>query len=455
LKIIIVGAGEVGFNIASRLAVENKDVVVIDRDPVAIRRVSDNIDVQVVKGSGSSPSALKEAGIKEAEILLAVTDSDEANLVACLVSNIISPTTKKLARIRNSDYDEYYNNFREKAPHIDTVINPEIEVVKTIERLMSVPGAVDVGELADGRVKLVGIRLDKDARLAGSRLSDLPGKIGGARLLIAAIIRNDEDLIIPRGDDRLEPGDIVYFISEEDKLLETLKAFDKLTQPLKRVMIIGAGSIGTRLAALLEKKSIYTKIVEKNQLRCAELADQMNKVVVLHGDGSDQSLLIEENIQDMDFVVTLTNDEETNILVSLLSKRLGARNTITKVSRFSYMPLMSTIGIEQVVSSRLSAVNTILQHIRKGKVLSVISIMGEQAEVMEAEALETSDIVGKPLKDFPFPKGALLIGIIRKESIIIPSGSSVVEPDDRIIIFAKRDAVPSIEKILTVKLEFF
>jgi trk system potassium uptake protein TrkA len=238
-------------------------------------------------------------------------------------------------------------------------------------------------------------------------------------------------------------------------LLETLKAFDKLAQPLKRVMIIGAGSIGTRLATLLEKKSIYTKIVEKNQLRCAELADQMNKVVVLHGDGSDQSLLIEENIQDMDFVVTLTDDEETNILVSLLSKRLGARNTITKVSRFSYLPLMSTIGIEQVVSSRLSAVNTILQHIRKGKVLSVISIMGEQAEVMEAQALETSDIVGKPLKDFPFPKGALLIGIIRKESIIIPSGSSVVEPDDRIIIFAKRDAVPSIEKILTVKLEFF
>ncbi len=455
MKIIIVGAGEVGFNIASRLAVENKDVVVIDKDPVAIRRVSDNIDVQVVKGSGSSPSALKEAGIKEAEILLAVTNSDETNLVACLVSNIISPTTKKLARIRNSDYDEYHNNFSENAPHIDTVINPEIEVVKTIDRLMSVPGAVDVGELADGRVKLVGIRLDKDARLAGSRLSDLPGKIGGARLLIAAIIRNDEDLIIPRGNDRLQPGDIVYFISEEDKLLETLKDFDKLAQPLKRVMIIGAGSIGTRLATLLEKKSIYTKIVEKNQLRCTELADQMNKVVVLHGDGSDQSLLIEENIQDMDFVVTLTEDEETNILVSLLSKRLGARSTITKVSRFSYMPLMSTIGIEQVVSSRLSAVNTILQHIRKGKVLSVISIMGEQAEVMEAQALETSDIVGKPLKDFPFPKGALLVGIIRKESIIIPSGSSVVEPDDRIIIFAKRDAVPSIEKILTVKLEFF
>ncbi len=205
---------------------------------------------------------------------------------------------------------------------------------------------------------------------------------------------------------------------------------------------------------LLEKKAIRL-IVEKSQIRCTELADQMNKVVVLHGDGSDQSLLIEENIQDMDFVVTLTDDEETNILVSLLSKRLGARNTITKVSRFSYLPLMSTIGIEQVVSSRLSAVNTILQHIRKGKVLSVISIMGEQAEVMEAQALATSDIVGKPLKEFPFPKGALLIGIIRNESIIIPSGSSVVEPDDRIIIFAKRDAVPSIEKILTVKLEFF
>lgn len=454
MKIVIVGAGEVGYHIASRLVIENKDVVVIDKNSDAIRRVSDNIDVQTINGSGSSPVVLEEAGLKEAEILLAVTDSDETNLVACLVANIISPSTKKLARLRDADYDAYYDTFREYAPHIDTVINPEIEVVKTIDRLMSVPGAVDVGEFADGRVKFVGIYLDKDARLAGARLSELSDRIGENRPLIASIIR-DEELIIPRGDNRLLPGDLVYFISEEHKLIETLSIFDKHAHPLNRVLIVGGGRIGYRLAGLLEEKSIYTKIIEKKPDRCALLADKMNKSIILCGDGSDQGLLNEENIQGMDVVVTLTADEETNILTSLLVKQMGARKTVTKIDKFSYFPLMSVIGLEQVVSPRLSAINSILQHVRRGKVLSAISIKGEQAEVMEAVALETSDIVGKPLRKISFPKGALVTGIIRKEEVIIPSGDSVIEPEDRIIIFSMKTAVPKIEKILAVKLEYF
>ncbi|MBT3310966.1 MAG: Trk system potassium transporter TrkA [Desulfobacterales bacterium] len=454
MKIVIVGAGEVGFHIASRLALESKDVVVIDNDPEAIRRVSDNIDVSVVTGSGSSPVVLEAAGIKEAEILLAVTDSDGSNLVACLVADIISPATKKLARIRNADYDEYHSSFRENPPHIDTVINPEIEVVNTIDRLMSVPGAVEVGEFADGRVKLVGISLDENARLAGARLSDLPTILGRHTPLIAAIVR-DEKLIIPRGNDKLLTGDLVYFISEENKLTDTLTVFDKHAKPLKRVLIVGGGRIGFRLANHLENKSIYTKIIEKDPERCINIAERLNKTIVLNGDGSDQSLLIEENIQDMDFVVTLTNDEETNIIVSLLAKRMGAVDTVTKISKFSYFPLMTAIGIKQVVSTRLSAINSILQHIRKGKVISAISIKDEQAEVLEAVALETSDIVGKPLKDISFPKGAILIGIIHGEGITIPSGESVIQPGDRIIIFARKKAVSDIEKILTVKLEFF
>lgn len=454
MKIVIVGAGEVGFQIASRLALENKEVVVIDKDPVAIRRVSENIDVQVVEGSGSSPMILEEAGIKEADILLAVTNSDETNLVACLATDAISLTTKKLARVRDAAFDKYHDTFREHAPHIDTVINPEIEAVKTIDRFMSMPGAVDVGELAEGRLKFIGINLSKDSRLAGVRLSKLPVIAGKERLLIAAVVR-DEKLIIPRGDDRLMPDDLVYFISEEDKLVSTLSIFGKHVEPLRRALIVGGGRLGFRLARLLEERSINTKIIEKEQGRCTELAEQLNKTVVLHGDGSDQELLSEENIQDMDVVITLTDDEQTNILVSLLAKRMGARKTITKISKFSYFPLMSTIGIEQVVSTRLSAINTILQHIRRGKVLSDISIKSEQAEVMEVVALETSDIVGKPLKNISFPKGALVVSIIRNDNVIIPSGESVIEPDDRIIIFATRKAVPKIEKILTVKLEYF
>lgn len=454
MKVVIVGAGEVGFHVASRLSHENKDVVVIDKDGDAIRRISDNIDVQVITGSGSSPVSLEEAGIKEAEILLAVTNSDETNLVACLVANIISPYTKKLARIRNADFDKYHAIFRDHAPHIDTLINPEIEVVKTIDRLMNMPGAVDVGNFANGRVKFIGINLDKEARLAGSRLDEIPALLGKQGPLIAAVIR-DEELIIPSGDDRLMPGDLVYFISEEDKILDTLTIFDKHAEPVKRVLIVGGGRIGSRLAVLLDDKPVYTKIIEKNPDRCAKLAEKLNKVVVLHGDGSDQGLLKEENVQEMDFVITLTNDEEINILASLLAKRMGARKTITKISKFSYFSLMSMVGIEQVVSPRLSAINTILQHIRRGKVLSSISIKGEQAEFMEAVALETSEIVGKPLKNISFPKGALVTSIIRNDNIIIPSGDSIIEPDDRIIIFATRQAIPKIEKILTVKLEYF
>jgi trk system potassium uptake protein TrkA len=454
LKVIIIGAGEVGFNVASRFALENKDVVVIDIDAAAIRNVSENIDVQVLQGSGSSPVLLEEAGIKEADILLAVTDSDEVNLVACLAADILSPTTKKLARLRSADYDPYHGVLKEKAPRIDTIINPEIEVVKSIDRLMSIPGAADIGEFADGRVKVVGVYIDADAPLAGIQLSDYERAATTVRPLIAAIIRN-ERLIIPAGGDVLRTGDLAYFISERESLVATLKLFGKHAEKVRRVLIVGGGRIGYRLAAHLETQDIYVKIIEKAPQRCLFLSEHLNKAVILNGDGSDQQLLQEENIQEMDAVVTLTSDEETNILVSLLAKQMGARKAITKISKFSYFPLMKAIGIERVVSPRLSAINTILQHIRKGKVLSAIAIKGEQAEVLEAVALETSDIVGIPLKNLSFPKDALVIGIIRNDEVLIPTGESIIMPNDRIIIFATRLAVPKVEKILSVKLEYF
>lgn len=454
MKVIIVGAGEVGFHIAGRLALENKDVVLIDKDMDSIRRVTDHIDVQTVHGSGSSPAILDEAGIRGAEILLAVTDSDETNLVACLAAHIISPTTKKLARLRDAAYDPYHQTFQDNPPHIDTIINPEIEVVNTIHRLLSVPGAVDVSDFENGRIKFVGVTLDAGSRMAGAALSELPAIFGDARPLIAAIVRNEE-LIVPGGNDRLKPNDLVYFICKQDVLPETLRMFDKHDAPLNRVLIIGGGRIGYRLAALLEQNSIHTKIIERSNERCNVLAQTLNKTVVLCGDGSDQELLKEENIQDMDSLVAVTDNEETNILVSLLGRRMGARNSITKISRFSYFPLLSTIGVDQVVSTRLSAISSILQHVRKGKILSTTMLKGEQAEVLEAVALETSGIVGKPIKKLAFPKDALLVSVIREENIIIPTGNTVVKPGDKVIIFAKRQAVAKIEKILTVKLEFF
>ena len=454
MKIIIVGAGEVGFHIASHLALENKDVVVVDNSAEALRRVSDNLDVQVLRGSGSSPVVLEEAGLRSAEILLAVTNSDEANLVACLMANMISPSTRKLARVRNADYDEFHDTLREKAPHIDTVINPDIEVVKTIHGMLMVPGAVEVGEFADGRMKFVGIHLDAESPFNGVKLMDLPGQLSAAAPLIAAIVR-DEELIIPRGKDCLQAGDLIYFITAGDMLEETLAVFGKQEAPLKRVLIVGGGRIGFRLAAMLEDDPLSCKIVEKKPSQCDMLAERLNKAVVLHGDGSDQGLLTEENVSNMDAVVTLTNDEETNILTSLLARRMGVRKCITRISKFSYFPLMNSIGIERVVSPRLSAINSILQHVRRGKVLAAMSIKGEQAEIMEAVALDTSSIVAKPLHTVGIPKGALVAAVMRQDEIIIPSGDTVIAPDDRVIIVARREAIPKVEKILAVKLEFF
>jgi trk system potassium uptake protein TrkA len=454
LKVIIVGAGEVGYHIASHLAVENKDVVVVDKNPEAIRRVADSTDVQTIVGSGGSPRVLEEAGLKDAEILLAVTDSDETNLVACLMADLVSPSTKKLARIRDADYDSYVDIFRENSPHVDTLINPETEVVKTIQQLMRYPGAADVEDFADGRVKFVGIYLDEGAQVLDIPLMGLSDQIGEKMPLIAAVIR-DETLTIPHGNFKLKPGDLVYFITKEERLLDTLKVFEKQRESVRRALIIGGGQIGLRLALQLEGSGTHTKLIDRDPERCEHLADRLNKVIVICGDGSDQNLLEEENVRDIDMVITVTGDEETNILSSLLAKRMGAKKTITRISKFSYFPLVSAIGMEQVVSPRLSAVNTILQHVRRGKVLSARSIKEAEAEVMEAVAMETSDIVGKPLSKLDLPKGALVTAIIREKEVVIPSGESVIAPGDRIVLFTLKEAVARIEKILAVKLEFF
>ena len=454
MKIVIVGAGEVGFHIASRLALEKKDVVVIDNNAGALHRVFETLDVQTVHGSGSSPSVLEGAGIKGADILLAVTSSDEINLVASIFTNILSPATIKLARIRSEEYLLYNDLLKHNPYNIDVIIHPEVEAVRAVEKILSVPGAVDVGEFADGRIKLIGVRLEADCPVAGTRLADLKHKTRKKKILVAAIIRN-EKLIIPSGDDQILEQDLIYFISEEKELKTALKIFGKRAEPFKRVLIVGGGKLGLKLAKALEGHSIYTKLIEKDPDRCSELAEHLDKVIVLQGDGSDQDLLQEENVQDMDVVATLTGDDENNILISLLAKRMGARKALTRISKFSYFPLVSAIGLEHVVNPRFAAIDTILQYVRRGKVLSAKALKGEEAEVLEAIALESSDIVRKPLKLIPFPKGALVVAIIRGDEVIIPTGDSVILPQDRIIIFSTRQGIPQVEKALMVKLEYF
>ncbi|KPA16712.1 potassium transporter peripheral membrane protein [Candidatus Magnetomorum sp. HK-1] len=454
MKVVIIGAGEVGFHIASRIAFEQKEVVVIDTNEDALRRVSESIDVQAIKGSGSSPSVLKQAGIEGANILLAVTDSDQINIVACLFADYISPQTIKLVRLRDPDFTLYQDALQTFSPHIHTIINPDVEAVRTIERFMSVPGAVDVSDFADGKIQLIGIRLEKESPLLGKKLMDMPRMENAGHFLIAAVIRK-EMLIIPRGNDMLDESDLVYIVCESQYLTQTMNMLKVDITPVRRVMLIGGGRIGSKMAISLEQKSIKTKIIEKDPQVCQKLAEKLDKVMVLQGDGTDQSLLIEENVQDMDMVITLTGDEEINILSSLLAKRMGARSNITRISKFSYFPLVEAIGIDHIVSPRLSAVNTILQHIRDGNVLSAVSIKGEQAEVLEANVPENSKVCGKMLQKIPFPKGALVVGIVRNNDAFIPTGSSIIQINDRIIIFAVREVIPKIEKLLTVQLKYY
>lgn len=452
MKIIIVGAGEVGFHIAQRLSEESHDVVLIDKDPEKIRRITEDLDVQAILGSGTSPEMLKNTGITDADMLVAATDSDEVNLIACLLARHLNQYILKVARVRNPEYLQIKNLFSPELLGIDQIINPESVMVETIRNLMMVPGASDVIDFVDGRVKLIGVTIKPDSPFVDRQLLSFKGMEG--KLLVGAIVRG-EQVFIPHGQDTIQANDLVYVVVRSDELSNIFSFFDIKDEGLRRVIIVGAGETGTALATALDQTKINVKIIEKDNQKCASLSEKLEKVTVIHGDGTDRNLLLEENIADVDFMVAITGDEESNVLISLQGKALGVKKTVTRISKLSYIPLVSAIGIDTVVSPRLSAIRAILQYIRRGKIISVAPLKGEHAEAIEAEALETSDIVNRPLSKVKFPKGALVAAVVRGEEIIIPRGQSVIKEKDRLIIFALQEVIPKLEKLLTVRLEYF
>lgn len=452
MKIIILGAGEVGFHIAQKLSEESQDVVLIDKDPLQIKRISENLDVQALLGSGTSPQVLKDAGIKEADLLVAATDSDEVNLISCLLARNLNQYILKVARIRNKEYLEEKDLFGPDLLGIDHIINPQSVMVETILTLMGVPGASDVIDFVGGQVKLIGLAVHKNSHFIGQQLLSFKGL--EEKLLVGAIVRGNQ-VVIPRGKDTILAGDLVYVVVRNDELNQVLALFDINQETLRRVIIVGAGQTGTALATALDHSKLHVKIIDNDNEKCTALAEKLERVIVINGDGRDKDLLLEENIGDVDVMVAITGDEESNVLISLLAKGLGAKRTITRVSKLSYIPLVSAIGLDTVVSPRLSAVRAILQYIRRGKIISVAPLKGEHAEAIEAEALETSDIVNVPLSKVKFPKGAIVGAIVRGEQIIIPRGDNVIMPGDHLIIFALKQVIPKLEKLLTVKIEYF
>ncbi len=453
MRVLIVGAGEVGFHTALRLSSERHDVIVVDLSASRIREVAERMDVQTLVASGSSPLALQEAGVEHADMVVAVTDSDEVNMVACLYARLLAPSATRVARIRETDYLTMPEAFGPDHLDVASVINPEREVATQILNFLKVPAASSVTDFAGGKVKLLGLRVPAASPLVGSRMAQLRSPDGPV-FLVAAIER-DGEMIVPRGEDILLSGDLAHLVARARDVDQVLTHFGLSNQPVRNMVVVGGGTIGRMVAAGAQAMGIKVRIIEKDPRRCRRIAEDLDGVVVLSGDGTDVTLLREENIGSTDVFAALTDDEEDNILMALLGNKMGARRTVTRVAHVGYVPLITSLGLDLVVSPRFAAAGAIVSYMRKGKVLSVASLKDSGAEVIEVEALATSGVVGKPLAKVKMPRGALLAAVSREGEVIIPTGTTVVQPGDHLVLFLLPDVWRKMEKLLTVRLEYF
>lgn len=453
MSIIIIGAGQIGQFIATKLAAENKDVIVIDEDESKIASLGKELDVKVLHGNGTSPTVLREANIKEAQMVIAVTDSDEVNLLSCTVADQLAAAPITVARVRNPDFYHPHDEETLKKLNIDLMINPDKEAADNILGILSVPGAVDVMDFFGGRMKLVGVRVGCKTEITGELLENLHLSSNGKHILLSAIIR-DKETMIPTGKNRILAGDTIYFVTEPDNTKNAMKLFGIEMKPIEKVMIYGGSFIGLYLAKFLEKKDIQVKMIEPNPGLCSKLVRNLDKCAVLNDTATNQEFLVQENVGDMNAFIAVTDDDENNVLSALLAKSLGCKWVIALTNKADYFPLVTTIGVDVAVSPRLIANGKILHFVRQGKVLSV-SPIHEDIEILEFEALETSDIVNIPIKNAKLPKESIILSIERGGKIIIPHGETVIIPRDKILIESSTKAIPKIEKLFTVKLEYF
>lgn len=445
MHVIIVGAGEVGYQIAKFLTLEKVDVVVIDQDRAKLRRISEELDVAVIEGGGGDPSVLKEAEAERADILLAVTNSDETNMISCLLGKAMFNIPRKIARIRNPDYFFNKNLLGPENLDIDPAINPELEVAKAIGRLLEIPFATEVEDFEEGTAKVIGFKVDPMNPMIGKSLKDLKQESG--ENFIIGIIEREDRVIIPSGSDIIKEGDIIYLPIRKTDIADIAKTLGVSTRPSKRIMIAGGGRIGYYIASMMEGKADI-KIIEKDPKRCKFLSESLGRSLILNGDCADQNLLLEENIEDMDVFVAVTNNEELNIMSSLLARKLGVKKSIVIVNRTDYIPLAHSLGLQAVLSPRLITASTILRYVRKGDILSLTAIAEDRAEIIESGIGNSSGLKDKTLKEVELPKNTLIGMIIRDNKIMIPSGSDAFRRGDKLIIFTLRDSIKEMEKVL-------
>jgi trk system potassium uptake protein TrkA len=458
MKILILGAGQVGGTLAENLASENFDITVVDTNGDRLRELRDRLDIQTIEGMASRPDVLRAAGAQDADMLVAVTNSDEVNMVACQVSFSLFKTPTKIARIRASAYTTQAGGlFSKEHMPIDVLINPEQVVTEHIERLIQFPGALQVLDFAQGRAQLVAVKAYEDGPLVGQALATLREHVPGVDTRVAAIFRRDR-AIMPQGDTIIEADDEVFFIAAKRDITAVMSELRGLEAPYKRIIIAGGGHIGERLAKVTAKGH-HVKIIEYDASRAMALADALDGAVVIQGDATDGDLLMNENIERTDVFCALTNDDEANIMSSMLAKRLGARKVMTLISKPAYVDLVQGGVIDVAISPQQATISELLAYVRRGDVARVHSLRRGAAEAMEAIAhgdSHSSKVVGRRLDEIRLPPGASIGALVRGDDVLIAHDSVVVESDDHVLLFlTDKRQVRAVENLFQVGLNFF
>jgi trk system potassium uptake protein TrkA len=458
MNIIILGAGQVGSSVAENLSSEANDITLVDSDAVILNDLSDRMDIQTIVGHASHPDVLKQAGIRDADMLVAVTNSDETNIVACQIAHSLFHTPTKIARVRSQEYLKYEELFNDKNLPIDVLISPEQLIAEHIQRLIEYPGALQVVDFAGGRARLVGVKAYYGGPLVGHELSDLRKHMPSIDSRVAAIFRRGKG-IVPDGHQVIEADDEVFFIAAKKDIRAVMSELRKLDKPIKHIMLAGGGNIGRQLAQSLEGK-YNVKLIERDARRADELSCELDKTIVLRGDTADENLLLEENIDQMDVFCALTNDDEANILSSMLAKRLGAGKVMSLINRHAYVDLMESEGaIDVAISPQQITISGLLAHVRRGDLVAVHSLRRGVAEAIEAIAHgdeASSKVVGKTVEQIKLPQGATIGAIIRGEEVIMGHHDVVIQNEDHLILFLlDKKKFNAVEKLFQVGVSFF
>jgi trk system potassium uptake protein len=458
MKVIVCGAGMVGYNIARYLSSAGNDVTVIDQRPELVRRIGENLDLQAMTGFASHPDVLAQAGAPDADMIIAVTAADEVNMVACQVAHSLFNVPTKIARVRHQSYlqPRWQDLFQRNHMPIDVIISPEVEVAHAIARRLEVPGALDVIPFARDRVRLVAVRCTSACPILNTPLRQLTFLFPDLHVVCVGISRGDR-FFVPTGDDEILEDDEVHFVAETSHIPRALPIFGHEEGLSERIIIAGGGNIGLFLTNELEARlpQVSIKLIEAQEARAHHIADKLKRAVVLLGDARERDILEEANIRAAEAIVTVTNDDEVNIMAALLAKRLGCQRAFALVNHKAYAPLLHGIGIDVAINPRETTVSSVLQHVRRGRIKSVHSICDGEAEVYEAEALETSPLVGVPLREVRLPGGMLVGAVVRDDEVIMPRGSTVIRTGDRVVLVARAAMVKRVEKLFAVRLDYF